>query len=93
MAVSGRSGPRTELRVGVRQQARLTLTPQVRQTIEMLVLPLTELRVRVQQELLQNPALEEVTGRRGRRRGTSEEAEAADGAEPTRARRRTIPTR
>lgn len=60
MAVSPRSGTRTELRVGVRQQQRLTLTPQVRQTIEMLVLPLTELRVRVQQELLQNPALEEV---------------------------------
>ena len=60
MAVSPRSGPRTELRVGVRQQQRLTLTPQVRQTIEMLALPVTELRVRVQQELLQNPALEEV---------------------------------
>ena len=59
MAVGPRSGTRTELRVGVRQQQRLTLTPQVRQTIEMLVLPLTELRVRVQQELLQNPALEE----------------------------------
>ena len=59
--MSARSGTRTELRVGVRQQQRLTLTPQVRQTIEMLVLPLTELRVRVQQELLQNPALEEVT--------------------------------
>lgn len=61
MAVSARSGTRTELRVGARQQQRLTLTPQVRQTIEMLVLPLTELRARVQQELLQNPALEEVT--------------------------------
>lgn len=59
MAVSTKSGTRTELRVGVRQQQRLTLTPQVRQTIEMLVLPLTELRIRVQQELLQNPALEE----------------------------------
>ncbi|MCY3744612.1 MAG: RNA polymerase factor sigma-54 [Acidobacteria bacterium] len=58
--MSAKSGTRTELRVGVRQQQRLTLTPQVRQTIEMLVLPLTELRVRVQQELLQNPALEEV---------------------------------
>ena len=54
------TGPRTELRVGVRQQQRLTLTPQVRQTIEMLSLPLTELRLRVQEELLQNPALEEV---------------------------------
>ncbi len=79
--MSGRSGPRTELRVGVRQQARLTLTPQVRQTIEMLVLPLTELRVRVQQELLQNPALEEVTDEEEDDAETSEEAEAADGAE------------
>ena len=59
--MSPRPGARTELRVGVRQQQRLTLTPQVRQTIEMLVLPLTELRIRVEQELLQNPALEEVT--------------------------------
>lgn len=61
MGIGPRSGARPELRVGVRQQQRLTLTPQVRQTIEMLVLPLTELRVRVQQELLQNPALEEAT--------------------------------
>lgn len=61
MAVSGRPGPKTELRVGVRQSQRLILTPQVRQTIEMLSLPLTELRLRVQEELLQNPALEEIS--------------------------------
>lgn len=53
-------GARAELRVGVRHQQRLTLTPQVRQTIEMLSLPLIELQLRVQEELLQNPALEEI---------------------------------
>lgn len=44
----------------VRQQQRLTLTPQVRQTIEMLSMPMTELQMRVEQELVENPALEEV---------------------------------
>ena len=84
MAVSTRSGTRTELRVGVRQQQRLTLTPQVRQTIEMLMLPLTELRVRVQQELLQNPALEEVTEEDeedAESLETTDAGEAADGGE------------
>lgn len=44
----------------VRQQQRLTLTPQVRQTIEMLSMPMTELQMRVEQELVDNPALEEL---------------------------------
>ncbi len=81
MAVSTRSGTRTELRVGVRQRQRLTLTPQVRQTIEMLVLPLTELRLRVQQELLQNPALEEVTEEEEEDSESLEAEESADGSE------------
>ena len=80
--MSAKSGTRTELRVGVRQQQRLTLTPQVRQTIEMLVLPLTELRVRVQQELLQNPALEEVAEEE-EEDSESEEVEAESEAEDT----------
>ena len=84
--MSARSGTRTELRVGVRQQQRLTLTPQVRQTIEMLVLPLTELRVRVQQELLQNPALEEVTEEEEESESEdpepSDESEADDDPDP-----------
>lgn len=44
----------------VRHQQRLTLTPQVRQTIEMLSMPMIELQLRVRQELVANPALEEV---------------------------------
>lgn len=44
----------------VRHQQRLTLTPQVRQTIEMLSMPMVELQQRVRQELVENPALEEV---------------------------------
>lgn len=75
MAVSKPPGPRTELHVGVRQQQRLTLTPQVRQTIEMLALPLVELRQRVQEELLRNPALEEVT------EGEEEDESGADAVE------------
>ncbi len=55
-----RVGIRQGLRIGPRQQQRLRLTPQVRQTIEMLSMPLTELRSRVEQELRENPALEEV---------------------------------
>lgn len=80
---------RTELRVGVRQQQRLTLTPQVRQTIEMLSLPLVELQLRVQEELLQNPALEEVVdGEEEDEAGADEpsadadEDEDEDGVEP-----------
>lgn len=74
-------GARTELRVGVRQQQRLTLTPQVRQTIEMLVLPLTDLRVRVQQELLQNPALEEAVEEE-EEEVEAQQAETAENGEP-----------
>lgn len=44
----------------VRHQQRLTLTPQVRQTIEMLSMPMIELQQRVRQELVENPALEEL---------------------------------
>ncbi len=58
--MSARPGVRQGLQVGVRQQQRLRLTPQVRQTIEMLSLPLVELRMRVEQELRENPALEEL---------------------------------
>lgn len=69
----------------VRQQQRLTLTPQVRQTIEMLSMPMTELQMRVEQELVENPALEEVL--EGEEESDDEdapapeaEAESADGA-------------
>jgi RNA polymerase sigma-54 factor len=78
--MTAKPGARTELRVGVRQQQRLTLTPQVRQTIEMLVLPVTDLRIRVQQELLQNPALEEAAEDE-EEETESQEAEAAEDGE------------
>ncbi len=58
--MSTRPGIRQGIALGSRQQQRLRLTPQVRQTIEMLSLPLTELRLRVEQELRENPALEEI---------------------------------
>ncbi len=77
--MSGRPGPKTELRIGVRQQQRLALTPQVRQTIEMLSLPLTELRMRVQTELLQNPALEEIA--EGEEELEADDAEEIEGDE------------
>ena len=78
MAVNRRPGPRTELHIGVRPQQRLTLTPQVRQTIEMLSLPLTELRQRVEQELLLNPALEEVSEGEEEDRKEEDALEAGD---------------
>jgi len=58
--MSTRPGIRQGIAIGSRQQQRLRLTPQVRQTIAMLSLPLTELRLRVEQELRENPALEEI---------------------------------
>ncbi len=73
--MTSRTGVRQGLRIGPRQQQRLRLTPQVRQTIEMLSLPLTELRIRVEQELRENPALEEAPS-------TEEEEDDAAPEEP-----------
>lgn len=60
----------------VRHQQRLTLTPQVRQTIEMLSMPMVELQQRVRQELVENPALEELD------EVAEEDAVAGDEADP-----------
>ncbi len=76
MAVSRGTGPRTALQVGVRQRQRLTLTPQVRQTIELLSLPLVDLQLRVEEELVQNPALEEVA--EGEEESPDDEIEGSD---------------
>ena len=79
--MSRRPGLRTEVRVRTRQQQRLALTPQVRQTIEMLSLPVIELRLRIQKELLQNPALEEVLEGEEEEEEPGLEAESAEDEE------------
>jgi RNA polymerase sigma-54 factor len=49
---------RLEASLQVRQEMRLKLAPQIIQSIEILQLPLLELRDRIDQELLENPMLE-----------------------------------
>lgn len=44
------------------QQLQMVLAPQLRQSLEMLQLPILELRTLIQQELEQNPTIEEVPG-------------------------------
>ena len=47
------------LSLSQRQQLQMVLAPQLRQSLEMLQVPLLELRAMVQQEIEQNPTLEE----------------------------------
>jgi len=49
---------RLEASLQARQEMRLKLAPQIIQSIEILQLPLLELRERIDQELLENPVLE-----------------------------------
>ena len=49
---------RLEASLQARQEMRLKLAPQIIQSIEILQLPLLELRDRIDQELLENPLLE-----------------------------------
>jgi len=49
---------RLEASLHIRQEMRLKLAPQIIQSIEILQLPLLELRDRIDQELLENPMLE-----------------------------------
>jgi len=49
---------RLEASLHMRQEMRLKLAPQIIQSIEILQLPLLELRERIDQELLENPLLE-----------------------------------
>ena len=49
---------RLEVSLQARQEMRLKLAPQIIQSIEILQLPLLELRDRIDQELLENPLLE-----------------------------------
>ena len=50
---------RMEASLQMRQEMRMRLAPQIIQSIEILQLPLIELRQRVDQELLENPLLEQ----------------------------------
>ena len=52
---------RLEARLHMRQEMRLKLAPQIIQSIEILQLPLLELRDRIDAELLENPLLETAT--------------------------------
>jgi RNA polymerase sigma-54 factor len=61
-----------EMRQGLRLQQRLAITPQLQQAIKLLQLNQMELAAHIQQELLENPTLEEVA-----------EPEREDGGERT----------
>ena len=52
--------PSQTLSLSQSQQLQMVLAPQLRQSLEMLQLPILELRTMIQQELQQNPTIEEV---------------------------------
>lgn len=64
---------RLDAHLQLRQEMRLKLAPQIIQSIEILQLPLLELRDRIDQELLENPTLEP---------GPAEAEEAQEDEEP-----------
>lgn len=71
---------RLEASLQARQEMRLKLAPQIIQSIEILQLPLMELRGRIDQELLENPLLE--VGEEQVQEGGPEEPEAETAEEP-----------
>ncbi len=71
---------RLEASLQARQEMRLKLAPQIIQSIEILQLPLMELRGRIDQELLENPLLE--VGEEQVQEGGPEEPEAEPAEEP-----------
>ena len=68
---------RLDLTLHMRQEMRLKLAPQIIQSIEILQLPLLELKDRIDQELLENPLLEIATEEETTEEG-AEEAPAAE---------------
>jgi RNA polymerase sigma-54 factor len=52
--------PSQTLSLSQQQQLQMVLAPQLRQSLEMLQLPILELRAMIQQEIEQNPTIEEV---------------------------------
>ncbi len=74
---------RLEASLQARQEMRLKLAPQIIQSIEILQLPLMELRGRIDQELLENPLLEISTEQEQTQEGPEAAAEepAAETAE------------
>ena len=55
--------PSQSLSLSQHQKLQMTLAPQLRQSLEMLQLPILELRAMVQQEIEQNPTIEEEPSR------------------------------
>ena len=73
---------RLEIGLNMRQQMRLKLAPQIIQSIEILQLPLLELRGRIEQELLENPLLEaDETDEQAEDEETDEQAEGQEESE------------
>jgi len=72
---------RLEVSLQIRQEMRLKLAPQIIQSIEILQLPLLELRDRIDQELLENPILETAPEEETEEQ-TEEQTEETDATEP-----------
>ncbi len=53
--------PAQTLSLSQQQRLQMVLAPQLRQSLEMLQVPIMELRTMIQQEMEQNPAIEDVT--------------------------------
>jgi RNA polymerase sigma-54 factor len=76
---------RLEASLQARQEMRLKLAPQIIQSIEILQLPVLELRDRIDSELLENPLLEVATANRTEAEGTETELSELEPVEPVRA--------
>ena len=73
-----------QMRLVQKQLQRLAITPQMQQTLNLLQLPLMELRQLIQAELLQNPVLEEVEKEEPPAAETEEERTRLDRRAPVR---------
>ncbi|MEE8369700.1 MAG: hypothetical protein V3S00_02905, partial [Dehalococcoidia bacterium] len=72
---------RLDLTLHMRQEMRLKLAPQIIQSIEILQLPLLELKDRIDQELLENPLLEIAAEEETTEEGAEEAPPAEEKAE------------
>ena len=54
-----------ELKLNLKLSQQLVMTPQLQQAIKLLQLSRLELQTSIQQELVENPVLEEIEGSRG----------------------------
>lgn len=74
---------RMEATLQARQEMHMKLAPQVIQSIEILQLPMVELKQRIEEELMENPMLEEEVSEKGEEGEKTESLENSEVEEPS----------